>query len=326
MYSPLVSIIIPVFNCENYLSECIESAINQTYLNKEIIIINDGSTDNSLVVAEKFKSSNVKIYSQKNRGASAARNFGLQKAKGSYIQFLDSDDLISSNKINSQVTLLSSCNNKIAVCNTVHFHNYDNFKDLSTSAYEEDYIYNCEDPITFLIKLWGGINGKGSMIQPNAWLTPKKLIDKVGKWNEELTQDDDGEFFCRILLNSDGVIKCNNSYNYYRKHTSLLNLSSNKKYKDVKSLINSSLSKKNELFKRSESIHAKMAIQHQLLHACVQAYPEFPDLVKLIESNYPLPHLNETVLLGGKVLNMISSIFGWKIARRLQIFYQNSTK
>ena len=88
------SIILPLYNTEKYISECISSVIDQTYKSWELIIINDGSTDNSLNIAKTFAliDNRIKIYSQKNKGVSSARNFGLKKSKGEYIMFLDSDD------------------------------------------------------------------------------------------------------------------------------------------------------------------------------------------------------------------------------------------
>ena len=91
-----ISIIIPVFNSEKYIASAIESIANQTYRNYEIIIINDGSTDNTKKVVESLiskKNIDIKLISQKNKGVSAARNLGLQEASGEYVMFLDSDDL-----------------------------------------------------------------------------------------------------------------------------------------------------------------------------------------------------------------------------------------
>ncbi len=92
----LVSVIIPVFNVEDYLKQCIESILKQTYKNLEIIILNDGSTDNSKSICEiyKKKDSRIKLYSKKNGGLSSARNYGLEKSNGDYILFVDSDDFI----------------------------------------------------------------------------------------------------------------------------------------------------------------------------------------------------------------------------------------
>lgn len=96
---PKVSVIIPVYNTEKYLPECIDSIINQTLEDIEIICINDGSSDNSLTVLEEYakKDDRIKIYSKKNEGPANTRNLGLKKTKGEYIAFLDSDDCIKNN-------------------------------------------------------------------------------------------------------------------------------------------------------------------------------------------------------------------------------------
>src|SRR3954463_5077031 len=108
MDNPLVSIIIPVYNAEKYIAETINSAADQTWSNKEIIIIDDGSTDGSLAIAKRFANDQIKVFSQANKGASAARNRGLLEAKGKYVQFLDGDDLLMPNKIALQLEHISN--------------------------------------------------------------------------------------------------------------------------------------------------------------------------------------------------------------------------
>lgn len=97
--TPLISIIIPVYNVEKYLNRCLNSVINQTYNKLEIILVNDGSTDNSLRICQKYKQtdSRILILNQKNKGLSGARNSGLDIASGEYIGFVDSDDWIELN-------------------------------------------------------------------------------------------------------------------------------------------------------------------------------------------------------------------------------------
>lgn len=102
-----VSVIIPVYNAANYLRESIESVLCQTYSDLEIIIVNDGSTDNSLEIAESYQNdSRVKIISSKNKGAATARNIGIRNSNGAYFQFLDADDILPSNKIEEQMKVL----------------------------------------------------------------------------------------------------------------------------------------------------------------------------------------------------------------------------
>ena len=93
--------IVPVYNASRYINECINSLINQSYPNIEIIVVDDGSTDDSLRVLQSYSS--IVVLRQKNKGASAARNYGLSVATGELVQFLDADDYIGENKIEIQV-------------------------------------------------------------------------------------------------------------------------------------------------------------------------------------------------------------------------------
>ena len=109
MNNPLISIIIPVYNSEKYLKECLDSIINQTYNNLEIIIIDDESSDNTIDIINKYNDSRIKIYRKNNEGVSEARNLGLSKVTGDYILFIDSDDYLSNNDVISN--LVGNINN-----------------------------------------------------------------------------------------------------------------------------------------------------------------------------------------------------------------------
>jgi glycosyltransferase involved in cell wall biosynthesis len=95
----LVSIIISAFNAERYIGSTLDSVLQQTYLKTEIIVVNDGSSDNTLAIAENYKSRGVKVISQENKGQDAALNLGFIHSKGEYIKFMDSDDLINQEMI-----------------------------------------------------------------------------------------------------------------------------------------------------------------------------------------------------------------------------------
>jgi glycosyltransferase involved in cell wall biosynthesis len=323
MTDPLVSIIIPVYNAEKYLSQAIESALQQSWDNKEIIIVNDGSTDGSLKIANSYKNAQIKVLSTPNLGASAARNSGLKHARGEYIQFLDADDLLSNDKLKTQISALQSSPNKVAVCSTVHFTDGDLHTKNSPSLYEEAFLVNSENPAWFLVNLWGGYSENGSMIQPNAWLTPRAVIDKAGPWNEELTVDDDGEFFCRILLSSLGVIKTG-GYNYYRRYqNNNLSLSARKLEKDYLSLYNSLTLRYNHIVQYDASDALKIAYGKSLVNLKNSIYPLFQPLRKQINTtikrleivlhdNYPLQEKvkkRAINLLGPKVICYLKEHF-----------------
>jgi glycosyltransferase involved in cell wall biosynthesis len=117
--SPLISIIVPVYNMEEYLVKCLESVCSQTLRDIEIICINDGSTDNSLKILEEFQKNDerIQIITQRNQGLSAARNAGLDVAKGEYIAFVDSDDFISPFMYEDLSKKIIKYNTDIVVCN-----------------------------------------------------------------------------------------------------------------------------------------------------------------------------------------------------------------
>ncbi|MBQ8784417.1 MAG: glycosyltransferase family 2 protein [Alphaproteobacteria bacterium] len=116
--SHTVTVVIPVYNVEKYLEQCLDSVINQTYKDIEIICINDGSTDNSITILEKYALSDnrIKIISQTNQGISAARNAGIKVATGKYITFLDSDDFLSRDAIEKMVTAIENNYVDFVVC------------------------------------------------------------------------------------------------------------------------------------------------------------------------------------------------------------------
>lgn len=113
----LVSIIVPVYNTSCYLEKCIESILNQKYNNFELIMVNDGSTDNSLEICKKYESlENVYVFDIVNQGVSHARNYGLKNAKGKYVVFVDSDDAVSPFYISSLMSAQKAYCNSLTVC------------------------------------------------------------------------------------------------------------------------------------------------------------------------------------------------------------------
>ena len=112
MSQPTISIIVPVYNVEKYLPQCLDSLVNQTYKNLEIICVNDGSTDGSLEILKKYaeKDSRVKVVSKENEGASVARNAALDMATGTYLMFVDSDDWIELNTCECAIQAMTDYN------------------------------------------------------------------------------------------------------------------------------------------------------------------------------------------------------------------------
>lgn len=183
--NPLISIIIPVYNGGNFLDEAIQSAINQTYKNTEIIVVNDGSTDNSSTIAKKYR--NVILINKTNGGVSSALNAGIQYAKGEYISWLSHDDLYRKNKIKNQIKYLQKqkTENVVLYCKTsfINFLGRHIFKFSLNSLRRKTYTYK-NSPQGF------SINGCSLLIPKKALAAPfdinYKYIQDTKKWYELL--------------------------------------------------------------------------------------------------------------------------------------------
>ncbi len=121
---PLVSILIPAYNAQEWIGETIRSALAQTWPRKEIIVVDDGSTDRTLDVARQFESADVKVVAHANQGAAAARNTAYSLSQGDFIQWLDADDLLSPDKIEGQMQVANQVASKRVLLSSgwVHFH------------------------------------------------------------------------------------------------------------------------------------------------------------------------------------------------------------
>lgn len=118
-----ITVVVPVYNGKKYLSRCLESIINQSYLNIEVVLVNDGSTDSSLAICEEYKmrDSRIIIVNQNNKGLACARNSGLKIASGEYVSFIDSDDRIDLNMFSCFVSIVEEMSPDIILSNILHY-------------------------------------------------------------------------------------------------------------------------------------------------------------------------------------------------------------
>ena len=129
MEKALISVIIPVYNVAEYIDRCVDSLLSQTYSNIEIILINDGSTDNSSEVCHRLgdrHSDKIKVIDQENKGVSAARNAGLDIANGEYIVFVDADDWVSNKYVEKLYTAITENDSDLAFCGFIEWHSEEN--------------------------------------------------------------------------------------------------------------------------------------------------------------------------------------------------------
>lgn len=150
-----ISIIVPVYNVEKYLNECIDSIINQTYKNLEIILVDDGSTDSSYSICEDYKNKDdrIKVFHKENGGLSSARNFGIEKVSGDLLFFVDSDDYIDINTIGSLYDDLKKYDVDIACCTYNRI--FDNKIEYYGDNENNTYIFNKEEALKFMLSCYG---------------------------------------------------------------------------------------------------------------------------------------------------------------------------
>jgi len=206
---PLVSILIPAFNAQEWISDTLGSAIAQTWERKEIIVVDDGSSDQTVTVARQFESQGVRVFPQKNQGAAAARNTALSLSKGDYIQWLDADDLLAPDKIARQMEVLDQCRSKRTLLSSA-------FGKFLYRWYRADFLptalWSDLSPTEWLLRKMGD----NLYMQTATWLVSRELTEAAGPWDTRLLSDDDGEYFCRVLLASDGVRFVPEAKTYYR--------------------------------------------------------------------------------------------------------------
>jgi glycosyltransferase involved in cell wall biosynthesis len=208
--APLVSVIIPVYNGQKYLQQCLDSALAQTYAKLEILVVDDGSTDDSASMVEAIKDPRIRLLRQKNAGRCVARNRALRTATGDFVKYLDQDDLLDSEAIRLQVEDLQTEDEDVISCGRLK-----TFSSDVSSSNEFSFFHAFPrlcDPIQFYSLLGA------HAVQTSLWLTPRSLHWKGGNWNEALPQNpmDDGELFMRILMKSRAVKYCQQSVAYHR--------------------------------------------------------------------------------------------------------------
>lgn len=234
MKNELISIIVPVYNCEKYLEQCIDSILNQTYKNLEIILVNDGSTDLSGEICDKYaqKDCRIRVFHQKNSGAQAARSFGIENASGVYIGFVDSDDWIEDDMYECLYKCIGESD---LVTSGMWYHNRNgvNKKVVDTfkpGKYKIDSEYFCDNLIVFpKYNEYGQIGG----VLNNLW--SKLFKASVVKEcylaaNIKITDGEDLLFTLIYILHCNEIIITNECYYHYRYNEVSVSNSTNMNY------------------------------------------------------------------------------------------------
>jgi glycosyltransferase involved in cell wall biosynthesis len=306
----LVSVLMPCRNAAPWIGQALDSVLQQTHAQTEVIVVDDGSTDGSDRIARKFASPRCLVVRQEPRGASATRNHAFSLAQGAFIHYLDADDLLGPDKIARQVAALRG-RGALALSWSSAVYLLDGRVD-GRSRHEPA---RAAQPsgAEFLAKLWGA-DGVPSMMLVHQWLATRELIARAGPWNEALSVDDDGEFFARVVLTAEERTAVPEACCYYRKFRHRRNLSA---AGPRRSAVKAACLKAGHLLSRTDNGQNRRAVARLLTQEIVDAYPD------------PAYRLGLDFLqaLGLQLVREMAAppwfqravpVLGWKATRRLQ--------
>lgn len=296
------SVIVPVYNVEKYLSKCLKSILNQTYGDFELILIDDGSTDNSSTICDQYESNDdrIKVIHKKNGGSSSARNEGIKYSSGDYIIFMDSDDYWASNDLLRYVAdnTFGKKNRNIVAWGYEKVRD-DNFE---CNQHIDIHKYNINDDYKYLIK--------SNKIFASAWYfaLPRIMFEGNDLFFEESVGTEDIEWFARVLLKMSNIIYLDGKFYAYRQREgSISNITTEKTIKDLKNHINKIIN-----MSSNGKIEIYLAEQISNFYIVLSHYNNYKKELKYAKEIYPLS--KSSVRKRSKIINLIIKLFGLKNA------------
>ena len=308
--NPVVTIIIPCHNAAPWLAETLESVLGQTWAEKEIVLVDDGSTDDSLAIARSFEPRGVRVLPQSNRGAAAARDTGLQRAHGAYLQFLDADDLLGPDKIERQLARLTAGPvAAVATCAWARFH-----RDPAEARFVREALWEDLAPMDWLVRSFE----QQVMMATAAWLVPRSLAERAGPWDSGLGHNpiDDMEYFSRVLLEAEQVLFCPEARVFYR---SGLPGSLSRRRTDAawQAIFQSFHLAIDRLLAREDSPRTRHAGAMTLQRLVYECYPRLPALRAAAEAKVRALGGCELRPDAGPWRRRLQRLIGWKATKRL---------
>lgn len=310
MTQPLVSVLMPCYNAGQYVGAAIQSALDQTWPNIEIIVVDDGSTDNSTEVIKRFLNGRVRLITLNDRGgAAAARNAALANAQGDFIQYLDADDLLSPTKIAIQVERLGEAPKAVATSRWGRF-----YASLENVHYAPEPTWADLSPADWISAAW--IKGH-PMHCVHAFLTPRAISDAAGPWNPELVLNEDGEYFTRVIFASERVLFCPDAEAFYRSGNPN-SASRPRTTAHRESWFRSLHLCEARILEHEDSERMRRGLALAWQHLAHFTYPYDAGLAEHALGRARALHPVEVRPGGGPTFLVLRSILGWRAARKIQ--------
>ena len=310
-----VSICIPCHNAAPYVAAALESVLAQTWTGIEVIVVNDGSTDDSGAILEEFIPRGVHVIHERLGSAAKARNRAAAEATGDYIKFFDADDLLSPRHIERQMQRLAGRNDAIAISEWGRFYR----DDLSTFCEERQGVCRDMEASDWLVEAFRDAH---PMMQPGMFLIPRETLEAGGGWDESLSLIDDFEFFSRVLCRAEEVLFTAGATLLYRSGISG-SLSGRKDRKSVESAYHSLIRGTGHLLAKRSDPAARLSCANILQDFIYTYYPDYPDLRKQITRRVAELGGSDLEPDGPPRFKQIRRIVGWRAARLAQNINSN---
>ena len=310
MNRPLVSVIVPVYNAERYIQECLNSILLQTLDSFEVIVVDDGSSDNSRQIIESFRSTKVRYLFQNNAGQSAAINKGVSVSSGTFLKIVDADDWINPDHLANQLRAIEGRKDAVACCQWGYFREDVEKIAVRKEATNRDYL----SPLEWLVD---SLTLDEGMMGGWLWLIHRELWDKVSGYDERLGLQNDFYFSIALLLAANEVRFSNGAVYGYRKGVTT-SISCVPGRRSMESAFLGNMLGIDLLLKHEPSERIKRIAADRLQSWLYRFYPEFPDLA--IETENKISQLggSKVAMNGGMLSRLLLPILGWKRVRRLQ--------
>lgn len=309
MMPPLVSVLIPARNAAPGIRQTVESALAQTWPNKEIIVVDDGSSDETVAVVEGLGAQAVRVVRQTWKGASAAQNEAWRHARGEFIQRLDADDLLSPDKISLQMARLLERPRAVAAGQWARF-----ATDPAISRFRRNPVSLDLTPEEWLRReCTGGL----PMLQPGLWLAPRAVVAAAGPWNERLTLNNDFDYGVRLLLASEWVLYCDDARLYYRSGNPN-SLASQRSPAAWKSALGSLESGTAAMLRRSTDDGMRRACADLFQQLAYAAFPDAPEVCEAAEHHARQLGGSTVKMEGGLFFVLLRTAVGWRRAAQIK--------
>lgn len=312
MSEPLVSILIPAFNAARSLPAALDSALAQTHPHLEIIVVDDGSTDETPAILADYRARHaIQVITQSNRGQSAALNRAFAAARGAYCKFFDADDILAPAAVSLQVAALASRPpGRLAYGAWARFH-----RDPGEAVFTpRPGWHNSDSPTDWICETWRDTE---PMYQCALWLIPRDLILRAGGWDERLTLINDLEFFTRLVLASSGIVHTPGARLYYRSGLPG-SVSQRASRRAIESAWLSTSASVRALLAAEDSRRTRHAAADMLQAFVFAYYPAAPDLMSLALAEVRRFGGSALQPQGGRGFHLIRRLFGWRAALRIR--------